>query len=307
MNEESNILFKLIRYFNNNNINLLSWFQLMNNLFLVIITAIYAYFTKRMLDNSIKQSKLISNPIIGIKIRHMGIGSVYGPERRNLGVEIDLTNVGKGAAIEVLVDAEIILKYSSIDGEKKIPARFEPNMISFIKEDEVINNSVKNIINKIKLNEVLDSNIQVENLDEEELEEILDSLDDDQRDYVISRDKMEMRNHVSFGNTCISHLLDDFREQKRLNKLRLDKNPSREFYKGPKIKIYIYYRNNLDQYFVSDYETYLHIKDIPDKEESAELTQIYIPRPKYNTHPISKEKMENEINSRNKKRELSGW
>ena len=62
----------------------------------------------------------------------MYIGKTFGPSRRNMDVELYLTNVGNAPAIDVLVDAEVILEYSSINGEKGIPTRFEPACIPFI-------------------------------------------------------------------------------------------------------------------------------------------------------------------------------
>jgi hypothetical protein len=45
---------------------------------------------------------------------------------------MEITNVGNAPAIEVLIDAEIELRYSSINNEKRIPARHAPDMIPYI-------------------------------------------------------------------------------------------------------------------------------------------------------------------------------
>ena len=44
-------------------------------------------------------------------------------------VELELTNVGNAPAIELMLDSEVELRYSNINNENLIPARFEPNII----------------------------------------------------------------------------------------------------------------------------------------------------------------------------------
>ena len=249
--------------------DVLNWLQangsvvsLAATIVLVIITGIYVYLTKRILDSTVRQSKLVSNPVIGIRLGHMEISKVYGPSRRNLSIGLDLTNLGNAPAIEVLVDAEIILQYSNIRGEKVIPARFEPSSIPFIRPGEEI-------------------------------------LEDSSHD-------------PNFGNTCITHLIDDFRECNRLNIHRIETDPTKESYNASRLRVCVYYRNNIGQYFESSYETYLHIGKtpegkIPEDDETAELSQIYVPRPKFHAGPISKEKMDKDISFRNSKRDLCGW
>lgn len=107
-------------------------FMFLTTIVLVVVTAFYAYWTKGILKATVDQSKLSLNPVIGIGVKEMTISEVFGPNRRNMLVDIELTNVGNAPAIEVLVDAEIELRYSNINGEKIIPARFEPAMIPFI-------------------------------------------------------------------------------------------------------------------------------------------------------------------------------
>lgn len=236
--------------------------SLTSTVVLVLVTGIYVWLTKRILQATVKQSNLTYNPVIGIKIKKMGIGKVFGKSRRNMGVELELTNVGNAPAIEVLIDAEIKYSYSKIEGHDTIPARFEPDIIPFIRPDEIIND--------------------------------------------------EHRHSPSFGNTSITHLFDDFRESQRLNIHRIETNPSDEPFNASSLKIIIYYKNNLGQYFESIYETNLHLgltpeTKYPKEDESVELSQIYIPRPKFHAQPISKEKVENEINTRNKRRNLCGW
>lgn len=103
---------------------------------LVSVTAWYAWLTRRILLATERQSKLNLDPVIGFEIEGISISEVFGPNRRNMSVGLKLTNVGNAPAIEVLVDAEIELRYSNIDGEKVIPARFEPDMIPFLRPGE---------------------------------------------------------------------------------------------------------------------------------------------------------------------------
>jgi len=111
----------------------------------------------------------------------------------------------------------------------------------------------------------------------------------------------------NFGNTCIVHLFDDFREQKRLNLLRLETDPTKEPYTSSKLKIYVYYRNNLGQYFESIFQTYIWLEKIPEENESAEIMQQYMPTQQFYAGPISKDKMDKDISIRNSKRDLCGW
>ena len=91
--------------------------------------ALPIWLTKRILGETVKQSRLTYNPVIGIKIKSIGISKVFGKDRRNLNVDLELINVGNAPAIEVQIDSEIIYTNSEIKGEKSIPARFEPSMV----------------------------------------------------------------------------------------------------------------------------------------------------------------------------------
>ena len=66
-----------------------------------------------------------------------------------MSVAVELLNVGNAPAIEVLVDAEIELRYSKINGENKIPARFEPEMIPFIRPGDTVTEASPNFGNSL--------------------------------------------------------------------------------------------------------------------------------------------------------------
>lgn len=237
--------------------NIVAVISLATTIVLVVINIVYIYLTKKTLDVTVRQSNLAYNPVVGIRLGNMTIGRVFGPSRRNLGISLDITNVGNAPAIGVIVDAEIILQYSNVQGERVIPSRYEPFVLPFIRPGEDISN--------------------------------------------------DRRLSPNFGNTCITHLLDDFRERKRLNILRIETDPTKESYEASRLRVILYYRNNLGQYFESVYETYLGLEEIPEDNKSAELFEVYIPRPKFHTAPIPKEKMDKEISFRNSKRHLCGW
>lgn len=113
-------------------------FTFLATLVLVALTGFYAYWTKGILAATANQSRLNLNPVIGITVKGISISEVFGPKRRNMSVEVELSNVGNAPAIEVLVDSEIELRYSLVNGEKAIPARFEPFMIPFVKPGDQI-------------------------------------------------------------------------------------------------------------------------------------------------------------------------
>lgn len=116
---------------------------------LVSVTSYYAFLTRRILLATERQSKLSLDPVIGFEIDSIRISEIFGPKRRNMSVGLKITNVGNAPAIEVLVDAEIELRYSNISGEKIIPARFEPDMISFLRPGETSDKTHPGFGNKL--------------------------------------------------------------------------------------------------------------------------------------------------------------
>lgn len=124
-------------------------FTLLATVALVAITAFYVYLTKGILAATANQSRLSLAPVVGIKITGISISKVFGPRRRNMSIAVELSNVGNAPAIEVLVDAEIDLRYSRIGEESSIPARHEPDMIPFIRPGELVTESSPNFGNKL--------------------------------------------------------------------------------------------------------------------------------------------------------------
>jgi len=234
---------------------------------LVIVTTVYVLLTKKLVNAAVTQAKLQSNPVIGIELGPIRISPVFGPDRRNLGVFLKLANVGNAPAIEVLVDAEIELRYSTVEGHRAIPARFEPGVIPFLRPSEEVGAPGAHGVDRIDTHAA----------------------------------------NCSFGDTCVAAFLDDCREITRLNVERIEVDATRPAYEGPLLRVWVYYRNNLGQYFRSTYEATVDVEEIPAPEESADVHQHYVPRPKFHAEPISREQVEAEIAARDTLRDLSGW
>lgn len=229
------------------------------SILLLIVTAIYVVFTKKILDVSRYQANMSQAPSIGIRIIGISISKVFGPKRRNMSIELELVNVGNAPAIEILVDSEVYLSYSNIKGERIIPARFEPSVLSFLTHGEKFNDCNQN-----------------------------------------------------FGNKFIVHFLDDVRESMRLNMHRIETDPTQESYKTSRLHIFCYYRNSIGQYFKSSFSTEIALslfsRDAELKnDEMYDVSMLNIPRPCFHIEPIKKDIMEEEIDIRNKKRDLCGW
>jgi hypothetical protein len=252
-----------------------------SSIILIIITSIYVYLTKKILDSNKHDIELSYSPVIGIKINQMSILPVYGEGRRGFIVDLTIVNVGNAPAIEVKIDSEIELKHSDIKGEKIIPTRREPALIPFLRSGE----------------------------------EIPDSHAHD-HDFQIALTSQ------NFGNTCIDHMIFDFTKDRELNLERIHSDPSHESYVSTKLRIYVYCKNHLNQYFLSQYETYiepfrvegnpipcfviLNNPGLPN-DRKIELIQEHFRRPIFLTKPISHEEMMQAINDRNRKRNLCGW
>ena len=237
-------------------------FTFLATLVLVALTAFYAYWTKGILSATASQARLNLSPVIGITVKKITIGDVFGPKRRNMNVEIELSNVGNAPAIEVLIDSEVTLRHSSVNGEKTIPARFEPDISPFLKpDDQITGNGVS----------------------------------------------------PCYGNTFITHFFDDARESLRLNLHRIETDPTQESFKTSRLRVIAYYRNSLGQHFRSHYEIEIGFwhrngeKGIPEDNETCEVDMFYIPRPVFHAEPTDEVVIKAEIESRNAKRNLSGW
>lgn len=112
----------------------------------------------------------------------------------------------------------------------------------------------------------------------------------------------------SYGNAFVSSLLDEAREAHRLNAHRIATNPSQEFYKMSRLKVFAYYRNAVGQYFKSCYSCEVCIFDSKDiDKDKFDLSIIYMPSPEFYAVPIKESEMLKELAERNSRRELCGW
>jgi len=110
------------------------WIQIIINVFLLLLTICSTYYAKRTVQVARKQLRLTSNPVIGIEVNQIKISEVFEKKfkRREMIVELEIANIGNDPAIEILIDGEIELEYSNIQGETVIPARFTPSQKSFL-------------------------------------------------------------------------------------------------------------------------------------------------------------------------------
>lgn len=112
--------------------NTLLLISVISNIVIAIVTIAYVVYTRYLVKVSQKAYRHQLAPVVGIEVGEIKIGKEYGSGRRNLSVAISLKNVGNAPAIEVLVDSEIEYRYSEINGERSIPARFEPSFVPYL-------------------------------------------------------------------------------------------------------------------------------------------------------------------------------
>jgi len=130
--------------------------------------------------------------------------------------------------------------------------------------------------------------------------------------------------NVYLGNKAILYLFDDFREAARLNQHRINTDPKIEAYNASKLRILVYYSNNLGQQFKSSFETYMYLgmeekedsvtksvtiepREIPPDDQEIELEYHPYIRPKFESGLIEEKEIEQELAKRNLNRKLSGW
>jgi len=122
----------IIKYVNENAPS----FNVLLTFVLVAVTLYYAVVTRRIMKINKEEIQLSYHPIIAVKIRSINIGKVYGNNRRSMSVDLELCNIGNSPAIDIKVDSDIKYSYSS---KTRIPSRFEPGYISYLKVGEKFN------------------------------------------------------------------------------------------------------------------------------------------------------------------------
>ena len=116
----------------------------------------------------------------------------------------------------------------------------------------------------------------------------------------------------NFGNTSITLFFNDVLESNRLNDQRISTKSLEKPYNASKLRIIVYYRNNLEQYFESIYEAQIYIEKspviaIPEKDEQFDILTNYFSNPNFKVQPISKKMIDKKVEERDAKRYLSGW
>ena len=235
---------------------------------LAIITFYYAILTRKMLKITKNQQNISLNPVIGIKVKKIIVGKEFGPQRRNLGVHIELTNVGNAPAVEVIVDSEIELRYSPIKNEYCIPSRFEPNTIPFIKQNETISDVHLSYGNDFIVHFFAD----VRESHRLNLHRI--ATDATQKAHKTSRLYVNVYYKNSMGQYFYSRYeieiticdIVDSRDEKAINK-----------------------------------------DPIPLSNETKTISMTYIPRPVFRAGIITEKEVKDKIENNNNKRDLCGW
>lgn len=122
--------------------------------------------------------------------------------------------------------------------------------------------------------------------------------------------------NVYFSHKTILYLFDDFREAERLNRHRINTDPTIEAFNASKLIIFVYYSNNLGQQFKSSFETYVTLgmemkedldaksvtvkpRKIPSDYQEIELDYHPYIRPEFNSGLIEEKKIEQELYKRN--------
>jgi hypothetical protein len=111
----------------------------------------------------------------------------------------------------------------------------------------------------------------------------------------------------TYWNEVANHLKQDFTKQYAKNAELLEKSQEPE-YDAVTLCIFVYYKNNLNQHFKSYFETYI-VNGTPlqpinlSADYDINIISINLPKQIFYAKPITKNEYENEITSRNLKRE----
>ena len=105
---------------------------------MIIVTIVYAVFTRHLVKITRQSFQCQLAPLIGIEIKKIVVGPPFGPKRRQMSVVLSLSNVGNAPAINVLIDSEFDFRYSKISGSSTIPQRFEPTAVAFIPQGRTV-------------------------------------------------------------------------------------------------------------------------------------------------------------------------
>jgi hypothetical protein len=123
-----------------------------------------------------------------------------------------------------------------------------------------------------------------------------------------------------FGGDAIDALLDNMREQDRLNSERLAMRPHDDPYTGTRLAVIASYRNIRGQWYsarltvpISLSATWILCSPdkptprIPGPEDTDDLIVLAFPRAAYVAEPVLKEKIVANLEMRDERRRFSGW
>ncbi len=136
----------------------------------------------------------------------------------------------------------------------------------------------------------------------------------------INKDKL----HLGFGTVCTEVLKQDVcRGLKEGRKMAFSKEVRGEYWdriesviRFPKLRIYVYYKNHLGQFFKSFYEHSISIQESPtkrneppprDSEKHWTVALPQIPQPIFSPDAIDEEVYRRELEERETRRQLGGW
>lgn len=121
-----------------NDLTWVTFLSLAADFAMIIVTIVYAVFTRHLVKITRQSFQCQLAPLIGIEIKKIVVGPPFGPKRRQMSVVLSLSNVGNAPAINVLIDSEFDFRYSKISGSSTIPQRFEPMAVAFIPQGRTV-------------------------------------------------------------------------------------------------------------------------------------------------------------------------
>ncbi len=198
----------------------------------------------------------------------MYITKPQGEYIRDFGTQLMLINLGNAPAIEINVDGEIVLQHFAVGDCSDLPSRFWSQMIPFLRPDEAATEGEGKHFSPI------------------------------------------------FGFPCIVAMYEDWKrcfdearwkpameEVKEVEELNIWQRFNMVV-KQPVLRIVVYYRNHLEQYFKSTLEVPLYLQE-ELTDEPLEIREAGVPSTVFHAGPIDKDKMIDEMKDREKRRRLS--
>lgn len=118
---------------------------------------------------------------------------------------------------------------------------------------------------------------------------------------------------LDFGHLAVEAFIQNEVEIHKQNVKRIELRPEWSSIKGGKLRIFLYYRNTMNKFFKTTFESHISLDhmglEIPEIKGDSEykVIPIFIPRPKMINQTTTLDEIESEIEHRNEKRDLSGW